>query len=131
MSDKDKNDKPEQLDNSSQEDASQEDFNEVEASREPNAESISASPSILRPINTPRRDVSNAPSIVLSLPVTEMDNVPEETPEQRQRRRMRFLELRREHYNYMHHSEQCNMSETDDEDHSANQPKTQEQNKPQ
>jgi len=127
MSDKDKNDKPEQLDNSSQED-------ELEASQtllEPNAESISASPSILRPINTPRRDVSNAPSIVLSLPVTEMDNVPEETPEQRQRRRMRFLELRREHYNYMHHSEQCNMSETDDEDHSANQPKTQEQNKPQ
>jgi len=74
MSDKDKNDKPEQLDNSSQED-----FNEVEASQtllEPNAESISASPSILRPINTPRRDVSNAPSIVLSLPVTEWITCP-------------------------------------------------------
>ncbi|XP_050741652.1 uncharacterized protein LOC108033706 [Drosophila biarmipes] len=133
MSDKDKQDVPEQFDDTSQENASQEDFID-EASQalpDPNAESISASPSILRPITTPRRDVSDAPSIVLLLPDNEMDTLPEETEEQRQRRRMRFLELRREHYNHVHHSEQCTMSDTDDEDRSENQPKSQEQKKPQ
>ncbi|XP_017015011.1 uncharacterized protein [Drosophila takahashii] len=123
MSDKDKNDLPEQLDETSQ----NEDPNQDEPRLD---ESISASPSILRPINTPRPDISNAPSIVISLPETGMDNVAGETPEQRQRRRMRFLEMRREHYNHLHHSEQCNMSETEDEDHAETQPKTQEQNKP-
>ncbi|XP_017077079.2 uncharacterized protein LOC108111931 [Drosophila eugracilis] len=86
--------------------------------------------SILRPITTSRPDLSNAPSIVISLPDSQRGSIPEETPEQRLRRRMRFLELRREHYNHLHHSEQCNMTSTDDEDHSPNPPKSLAENKP-
>ncbi|XP_043662884.1 uncharacterized protein LOC122626624 [Drosophila teissieri] len=119
MSEKDKKEEPKQLDD----DSSDDDSTEI-ATRDELSWSnpiITASPSILRPINTSRPDLSNAPSVVISLPSSDTFNVTEETPEQRLRRRMRFLELRREHYNHVIHSEQCDMSDTDNEDHSENQ----------
>ncbi|XP_017059249.1 uncharacterized protein LOC108100035 [Drosophila ficusphila] len=125
MSEKDRNKAPEQLDDETSEDDSG--LANLENRQSIDTNAISISPSILRPINTPRPDLSNAPSVVLSLP--EDSGVSEETPEQRQRRRMRFLELRREHYNNMH-SEQCHMADYDDEDHAKEQPPTEEKTKP-
>ncbi|XP_039481830.1 uncharacterized protein LOC120445450 [Drosophila santomea] len=118
MSDKAKKEETEQLDD----DSSDDDSTQIETRDQLSWSNptITASPSILRTINTPRPDISNAPSVVISLPSSDTFVVTEETPEQRLRRRMRFLELRREHYNHIIHSEQCDMSDTDGEDHSEN-----------
>ncbi|KAI8043674.1 uncharacterized protein LOC128263304 [Drosophila gunungcola] len=112
MSDKDKDEVPEKLDDLRQDDPNPDDSIATGT--------VSISPSILRPINTPRPDISNAPSVVVSLPEVEVEseNLTEETAQQRLRRRMRFLEMRREHYNNMlENSEQCHMESTEDEDH--------------
>ncbi|XP_033173966.1 uncharacterized protein LOC117150920 [Drosophila mauritiana] len=126
MSDKDKKDEPEQLDD----DSSDDDANQTDAGDQYSNPTISASPSILRHPNAPRPDISNVPSVVIALPSSETVVATEETPEERLRRRMRFLELRREHYNYVSHSEQCNMADTEDEDHAENHPKCEENCKP-
>ncbi|EDV58936.1 uncharacterized protein LOC6542733 [Drosophila erecta] len=130
MSEKAKQEEPDPLDD----DSSDDDFTQFEI-RDQNSTSnatITESPSILRPINTPRPDISNGPSVVISLPSNDTFIVTDETPEQRLRRRMRFLELRREHYNHIIHSEQCDMSDTEDdaEDHAEKHAKCQENCKP-
>ncbi|XP_017110316.1 uncharacterized protein LOC108134501 [Drosophila elegans] len=110
MSDKDKDEVPEKLGDLRQDDPNPDDSIATGT--------VSISPSILRPINTPRPEISSAPSVIVSLPEIESENLAEETAEQRLRRRMRFLEMRREHYNNMlEHSERCHMESSEDEDH--------------
>ncbi|XP_016990705.1 uncharacterized protein LOC108052740 [Drosophila rhopaloa] len=114
MTDKEKNRVPEPVfDDSSEDDLSQDDPSRDDSI---GTTTVSISPSILRPTNPSRHDLSNAPSIVISLPDAESDTNSEETAEHRLRRRMRFLEMRREHYSNMH-SERCHMEHSEDEDH--------------
>ncbi|XP_017032809.1 uncharacterized protein [Drosophila kikkawai] len=78
---------------------------------------ISAAPSILRNVTASRQLLAEAASIVISLPDEDRPSSPDETPEQRHRRRIRFLEMRREHYSQMHqHTEQCTMSDDDQQE---------------
>ncbi|EDV32049.1 uncharacterized protein Dana_GF15636 [Drosophila ananassae] len=70
-------------------------------------------PSILRSPQS-KTVMSGAPSITLTIPDSN-HSIPNESAEERLRRRLRFLELRREHYNHMfNHTEVCHMASSDD-----------------
>ncbi|XP_020807008.1 uncharacterized protein LOC110183157 [Drosophila serrata] len=95
---------------------------------------ISATASILRNATASRQLLTESPSVVISLPDEDRDNLQNETPEQRHRRRIRFLEMRREHYSQMHqHTEQCTMSDDEEQELSSasySPPRTEDKRKP-
>nr|XP_017108715.2 uncharacterized protein LOC108133351 [Drosophila bipectinata] len=76
---------------------------------------LSGIPSILRSSQSKTVEVAEAPSITLTIPDSDQ-SPPNESPEERVRRRLRFLELRREHYNHMfsQNTEVCTMASSEE-----------------